>query len=186
MKANQLKKGSAFELDGNKYLVTSVQTQSPSARGGNTLYKVTARDVVSKQKFDKTFKGDETVQEMELVRRAVQLLYAEADSTTFMDNESYEQYTADNHLIESDRTYLCEGIDIMALLSDGSLLGVELPGTVVMTITECAPSIKGASASARTKPATLTTGLVVQVPEYLSPGESIKISTATGEFVSRA
>jgi len=75
---------------------------------------------------------------------------------------------------------------IMGLMSEGSLLGVELPGTVVMEIVECAPSIKGASASARTKPATLPTGLVVQVPEYLSPGEMIKINTANCEFVSRA
>jgi elongation factor P len=72
------------------------------------------------------------------------------------------------------------------MMVEGRLLGIELPATVTLEITETAPAIKGASASARTKPATLSTGLVVQVPEYLPPGEVIKVNTLTGEFISRA
>ena len=74
----------------------------------------------------------------------------------------------------------------MALIADGSLLGIELPNSIVLEVVECSPGIKGASASARTKPATLSTGLVVQVPEYLSSGEKIKLNTDTGDFMSRA
>jgi len=75
---------------------------------------------------------------------------------------------------------------LLALVVDGALLGIELPATMSFEIVDCAPGIKGASASARTKPATLSTGLVVQVPEYLEPGEVIKVNTDTGEYMSRA
>ena len=187
MKANELKKGTVIVVDGAKYLIKEIHVQSPSSRSGNTLYKVSARNVVTKQKFDKNFKGDDIVQEVEFNRRPVQLLYKEADNCVFMDAETYEQYSIDNSAIEYELLYITDGLEgIMALISEGVLLGVDLPGTVIMEIIECAPGIKGASASARTKPATLPTGLIVQIPEYLSPGEKIKINTSNGEFVSRA
>ena len=187
MKASELKKGTVISIDGDKFLVKEIHVQSPSSRSGNTLYKVQARNVVTKQKYEKNFKGDDVLQEVEFFRRPVQLLYRETDSNVFMDTETYEQFTIDNNTLEQELPFLVDGLEgIMALISDGVLLGIELPGTVVMEIIECAPSIKGASASARTKPATLPTGLVVQIPEYLSPGEKIKVNTISGEFVSRA
>ena len=80
-----------------------------------------------------------------------------------------------------------DGIEgVRALIADGAVLGIELPATVALEISECAPGMKAASASARNKPATLSTGLVVQVPEYMTPGEVIKVNTDTGEFISRA
>ena len=187
MKASELKKGTVISIEGDKFLVKEVQVQSPSSRSGNTLYKVLTRNVVTKQKFEKSYKGDEVVQDVEFFRRPVQLLYRETDNCVFMDTETYEQFSLDNNTLEQELPYLADGLEgVMALISDGDILGIELPGTVVMEIMECAPSIKGASASARTKPATLPTGLVVQVPEYLSPGEKIKVNTINGEFVSRA
>jgi elongation factor P len=187
MKASDLKKGVVIAIDGDKFVVKEIQVQSPSSRSGNTLYKVQARNVITKQKLEKNFKGEDVVQEVEFSRRPVQLLYREADSCVFMDTESYEQFTIDNSALEHELPFLIDGAEgVMGLVSEGNLLGVELPGTVVMEIIECAPGIKGASASARTKPATLPTGLIVQVPEYLSPGERIKINTATADFVSRA
>lgn len=187
MKASDLKKGNVITMDGVNYIIKEVQVQSPSSRSGNTLYKVLGKNVVSKQKWEHSFKGEETVQDVEFTRRPVQLLYKETDSCTFMDSETYEQYAIDNDALETELPYLVDGLeDAMALVVEGNLLGIELPATVVMEITECAPGMKGASASARTKPATLQTGLVVQVPEYLEPGEKIKINTSTGGFMSRA
>lgn len=187
MKASQVKKGMVFSLDNHNYVVTETQVQSPTARGGNTLYKITARDVVNKQKFEKSFKGDEILQEVAFERRQVQLLFRETDSCTFMDQQSYEQYTVDNDLLEAQLPYMDSDIEgLMALIADGQLLAIELPSTVILQIVETAPGIKGASASARTKPATLSTGLVVQIPEYLGSDEKIKINTVTGEFISRA
>lgn len=104
-----------------------------------------------------------------------------------MDNESYEQHTLPNDLIEEELPYLLDGMEgIQLLVSEETVLGIELPGTVELEILACAPPLKGASATARSKPATLSTGLVVQVPEYLAQGERIRINTQTGKFTSRA
>ena len=187
MKASELKKGMAIQVDARRVVVREVQVQTASSRSGNTLYKVRGRDLVSKQKWEAAFKGDESIQTAEFERRPVQFLFQDTDGCTFMDAETYEQYTLDHRALEEERPYLSEGIEgVSALLVDGSMLGIELPATVVLTISETAPAMKASSASARTKPASLNTGLVVQVPEYLQPGEAIKINTATGEFTSRA
>ena len=104
-----------------------------------------------------------------------------------MDNEDYNQYTLSVDDIDDASNYLPDGQDgITGMLYDGNLIGIELPTTVNLKVIETAPAIKGASASARTKPATLETGLVVQVPEYLAEDEVIKVNTSTGKFSSRA
>ena len=124
---------------------------------------------------------------LDISRRAVQLLFRDADGCTFMDGETYEQYTLADTAVEDELPFLSDGLEgITALVTDGVLLGLELPATVILEIEDCAPGMKAASSSARTKPATLSTGLVVQVPEYLTPGEKIKINTETREFISRA
>lgn len=187
MKASELKKGHVIQTDGRAVLIKEVQVQTASSRSGNTLYKVRGRDVASKQKFERSFKGDETLQTVEFERRPVQFLYADADGCTFMDAETYEQYTLGNDVLEEERCYLVEGLEgIYALIADGAVLGIELPTTVVLEVTDTSPAIKGATAAARNKPATLNTGLVVQVPEYLAAGERVKVNTITGEFISRA
>ena len=124
---------------------------------------------------------------VDFTRRAVQLLYRDGDGCTFMDSETYEQYLVAEEELEEELPYIVDGQEgINALIADGILLGIELPATVNLEVVECSPGIKGASASARTKPATLSTGLVIQVPEYLAPGETVKVNTDTGEYMSRA
>ena len=187
MKANEIKKGFVFQVDGKNIVVKQVQVQSPSSRSGSTLDKVRGKDVVSGQKFEKSYKGDEVVQQVDIARRPVQLLYRDADGCTFMDNETYEQHTLAEDMIEDELPFLSEGLEgVNALISENDILGIELPGTVALEIVDTAPAMKAASSSARTKPATLSTGLVVQVPEYLTPGEIIKINTDTCEYISRA
>ncbi len=187
MKASELKSGAVIQSDARTIHVTGVQVQTASSRSGNTLYKVRGRDVATKQKFEASFKGDEVLQGVDFERRAVQLLFRDSDGCTFMDNESFEQYTLSEDELEEELPYLSEGIEgLYALVADGALLGIQLPATAVLTIRETAPAIKGASAAARTKPATLDSGLIVQIPEYLGEGEQIKVNTASGEFMSRA
>jgi elongation factor P len=187
MKANELKRGSVFQVDGQPIMVKQVQVQTASSRSGNTLYKVRGQDILSRQKFEASFKGDDMLTGIDISRRAVQLLYRDTDSCTFMDTESYEQYTLADEAIEEELPFLSEGLEgVTALIADGVLLGIELPATTVLEIVECAPAMKAASSSARTKPATLSTGLVIQVPEYLTPGEKIKINVETREFIARA
>ena len=187
MKANEIKKGMVVNIDGSNIMVNQIQVQTASSRSGNTLYKIKGRDVANGQKFDKGLKGDDTVQPVEFARRPVQMLFSDTDACTFMDQESYEQYVIPLHVIEEELRYMTDATEgLFVLIADDQVLGVLLPATVVLEITDCAPGIKGASASARTKPATLTTGLVVQVPEYLSVGENIKVNTESGEYMSRA
>jgi len=187
MKANELKKGMVFQVDGRNIVVKHIHVQSPSSRSGSTLYKLRGKDVVNGQKFERSYKGDEVVQPVDIARRPVQLLYRDADGCTFMDSESYEQHTLADDMIEEELPFLSEGLEgVNALISDNVILGIELPATVALEIVETAPAMKAASSSARTKPATLSSGLVVQVPEYLTPGEIIKINTDTGEYISRA
>jgi elongation factor P len=104
-----------------------------------------------------------------------------------MDGETYEQYTLPEEAVTDELAFLSDGLEgITALITDDRLLAIELPATVVLEIEDTAPGMKAASSSARTKPATLSTGLVVQVPEYLTPGEKIKVNTETREYISRA
>lgn len=187
MKASELKKGQVLDIDGHNILVRDLDVQSPSSRSGSTLYKVRGVDLVSKQKYENRFKGDDNIQTVAFSRRAVQYLYQDADGCTFMDKESFEQYTLGMDVLEEELLYLNEALEgIMAMIADGTLLGINLPATVVLEIADTAPGMKTASASSRTKPATLSTGLVVQVPEYLSCGEFIKVNSSSGEYISRA
>lgn len=187
MKASEIKKGNVIEVDGAVVYVSELQVQTASSRSGNTLYKVRGRNVVSRQKFQASFKGDEQVQTAQLERRPVQFLYRDAEGCTFMDRETYEQHSFDLDALDAELPYLTEGLEgIFALVVDGAAVGIELPATVVLEVMECAPAMKAASASARNKPATLSTGLVIQVPEYLAQGERVKVNTVTGEFMARA
>ena len=187
MKASELKRGNVVSIDGGTYMVREVTVQSPSSRSGNTLYRVVYRNVLTRQRLDQTYRGEDPVQDVTFERRPIQLLYRQPDGCTFMDLADYQQYTLDNDALEGELPFLVDGLEgVYALISGDAVLGIELPASVVLQVTECAPAMKGASASARTKPATLSTGLVVQVPEYITPGERVRVSTETGAFVARA
>lgn len=187
LRASELKRGSIVSIDTVPHVVEQFTVQTPSARGGASLYKIRFRDLVSKRKVDKVFKGDDALQDVDVTKREVQFSYAEPGSYVFMDLEDYSEFRLSSEDIEEEAAYLHEGLEgIQALLSDGHVLTIELPPVVEMAIKECDPSIKGASATARTKPAKLVTGLIVQVPEYLSQGETIRVDTRTGKFLSRA
>jgi elongation factor P len=186
-KASELKKGSVVEIDGEVYITNQIDKRNPSARGASTLFKIRFFNVRSGQKLEQTLKGDDWVKDGDLVRRSVQFSYREGDITTFMDTEDYSQYSLDAEALEDQAGYMTEDLEgMIALLVDGQIVGVELPQNVELEITETAPGLKAASASARTKPALLSTGIEIQVPEYLENGERIKVNTVTGKFVSRA
>lgn len=186
-KASDLKKGAVVDVDGALYIVRDIDIRSPSARGASTLYRVKMFNVQTNQKLEQTLKGDDFLKEGDLARRAVQFSYRDGDMVIFMDTEDYSQYTLEAAALDDQSGYITEDMEgLIALLVDGNIVAVELPQAVTLEIVETAPGIKGASASARTKPATLSTGLEVQIPEYLEPGERIKINTSNGKFMSRA
>jgi len=186
-KASDLKKGMVVEINGVPHVVKQVEVRSPSSRGASTLYKVRFNNLKTGQKLDESLKGDDFFKDADCVRAKVQFSYIDGDNYIFMDMEDYTQYSISGDELEEQRGYLTEGLEgIVALLIDDNVLGIELPGSVVLAIVETAPGIKGATATGRTKPARLSTGLEVQVPEYLETDELIKVNTVTGKFMSRA
>jgi elongation factor P len=186
-KASDLKRGNIVNLNGAPCILEAVMIQTPSARGGASIYKLRFRNVVTKQKEDRSCKGDEAFEGVAFEKREVQFSYAQGDTFTFMDLEDYNEFVLNAEDIEHERQFLVEDMEgIIALISDGRVLAIEVPDVVELEISETGPSIKGASATSRTKPATLSTGFIVQVPEYLSTGETVRIDTSTGKFLSRA
>jgi elongation factor P len=186
-KASELKKGSVVEHDGEVFIARQIDKRNPSARGASTLFKVRFFNVRNGQKLELTLKSDDFIKDGDLTKRSVSFSYREGDMINFMDTEDYSQYTLNADVLEEQAGYMTEDLEgMIALLVDGQIVGVELPQTVVLEITDTAPGIKGASATSRTKPATLSTGLEVHVPEYLETGEHIKVNTANAKFVSRA
>ena len=186
-KASDLKRGMIVEINGAPHVVKNVDVKSPSSRGANTLYKVRFNNVQTKQKFEQTYKGEDMLKDVDFSRRAVQFLFKDGDMYTFMDVEDYSQYTLSADDLDDQLGYLVDGLEgLSALLVEGNVIGVELPQSVDLEVVDTAPAMKGASATSRTKPATLSSGLEVQVPEYIAVGEVIKVNTGTGKFMSRA
>lgn len=186
MKASELSKASIVTLNGAPHRVESLQVQTPSARGGSSLYKVRFRNVQNGSKVDQTLRGDDQLEETSFETREVQFLYKSSDNFAFMDLEDYSQFELTAQDISAAIPYLVDDMEgIKAIVSEGRILAITMPDTVELNIVECDPSIKGASATARTKPATLSTGLIVQVPEYIAPGETIKVDTRNNSFLSR-
>lgn len=186
-KASELKKGMIVDIDGAPHIVKQLEAKSPSSRGAATLYKVRFNNLQTHQKLDSSFKGDDLLKDADCSRVAVQYSYKDGDSYFFMNQEDYSQYELRSDQIEDQIPYLVEQQeDIIALLMDGNLLGIELPQSVTLEIVDTPPAISGASATNRSKVAQLSTGLEVQVPEYMALGEMVKINTVTGKFMSRA
>jgi elongation factor P len=185
-RASELKRGDVVDIDGTPHVVKQTEAKSPSSRGASTLYKVRFTNLLTGQKRNESFKGDDLLKEADCQRVQVQFSYIDGDQYVFMDTQDYTQHTLGPETLESQLEYLDDGLDgITALLVDGNIVAVDLPQSVVLEIVETSPAIKGASASARTKPATMTTGLVLQVPEYIEQGERVKVNTTNGKFMSR-
>lgn len=185
-RANELKSGMVIDINGIPHQVKKVDAKSPSSRGASTMYKIRFTNLKTKQKLDDSYKGEEMLAEADCTRAQVQFSYVDGDAFTFMNMEDYSQYTLNKDEIEDSVLYLTEGLDgIFALIMDDAILGIELPHSVNLTVTETAPSIKGATAAGRTKPAILSTGLEIQVPEYLETGEEVKVNTTNAKFMSR-
>jgi elongation factor P len=187
MLAKDLKPGAIIKHNDAPLAIESVTVQSPSARGGATLYKFRARNLVTKQKTDLSCKGTDNFQEADFEKRAISLMYADQDHVHLLDQQDYNQYSLSLADMADEMPYITEGLEgMLALIYDGECVGVQLPAAVALKIVECDPGIKGNSATSRTKPAKLETGLVIQVPEYLKQDETIKVDTRTGAFLSRA
>jgi elongation factor P len=187
MLAKDAKPGAVVNHQGAPYILESVTVQSPSARGGATLYKFRARNLITRQKADVALKGTESFDEADFQRREVSLMFTDDESVHLLDQADFNQYTLAKEDVSDQLPYITEGLEgMLALIYNEQCVGLQLPTTVEMKIIQCDPATRGNSATGRTKPATLATGLVILVPDYLKEGETIKVDTRTGEFLSRA
>jgi len=176
-----------IDMEGVPHIVKQLEAKSPSSRGAATLYKIRFNNLQTHQKLDTSFKGDDFLKEADCIRVPVQYSYLDDETYYFMNMEDYSQYGLNQEQLEEQLPFLVEQQeDIIALIMDGNLLGIELPQSVNLIIEDTPPAVTGASATNRSKTATLNTGLEIQVPEYLEPGETIKVNTVTGKFMSRA
>ncbi|MCW8859604.1 MAG: elongation factor P [Deltaproteobacteria bacterium] len=184
--ANDLRRGIVFQLDSAPCIVVDVSFQSPTARGGNTLVKTKYRNLITGQISNSSFKSGDRLDEADFNRRKGQFLYASGDQGVFMDQENYEQYELGGDIYNDIKGYLLEGGEVGLGIFNDQVVTLEVPQVVELVVTETAPAIRNATATAQTKEAILETGISVQVPGYLEAGEKIKVDTREGRFVSRA
>ncbi len=187
MLAKDIKPGAVVNYEDAPCMIETLSVQSPSARGASTFYKYRARNLLTGQKVDITLRGGESLPEADFVRLPVKLMYADAAEVHFLDQVDYNQFSLPKEDLEHELQFLTEELDgVLAMIYNDKCIGVQLPTTVELNVTQCDPGVRGNSATSRSKPATLETGLVVQVPEYLSEGEMVKVDTRTGQYLSRA
>ncbi|MEO0531431.1 MAG: translation elongation factor EF-P [Planctomycetota bacterium] len=187
MLAKDIKPGTMVVHNDAPCLIENVSVQSPSARGGATLYKFRARNVVTKNKVDITLKGTESLPDADFSKREVSIMYTDQESVHLMDAESFEQYEIAAADVAEEMKWVAEGAEgLTGLIYNDECVGIQVPVTVTLKIAQCDPGVKGNSATGRTKPVTLESGAIIQAPEYLAEGETIKVDTRTGDFLGRA
>jgi elongation factor P len=185
-KASEIKKNAAIVYNGNTVIVRDIERSVPQGRAGGSLYRMRMYDVVTGAKTDETFKDSEMLDFADLIRRQVMFSYIDGDEYVFMDKEDYTPFNLNKESIADEVLFISEDTDgIQVIIVDDVPVALDMPKIVELEITETDPSIKGGSATARTKPALLTTGLTVQVPEHISTGDRIKINVEERAFTGR-
>lgn len=184
---SDFKKGLRIELEGEPFVIVDVTTQTPSARGAATLVKTRLRNLKTKQLINKTFKSGERLKDPDFEVKPCQYIYDEGgDTYYFMDEENYEQFPLKHNDIESEVGFLKEGASVRAVFFSGQCIGIELPNTVVLEVTECDPGVKGDTVTNVTKTAKLETGSEVQVPLFVETGDKLIIDTRDNRYIKRA
>jgi elongation factor P len=187
MLAKEIKPGAVVNYNEAPHMIEGMTVQSPSARGGATIYKFRARNLLTKQKTDISLKGTDGLPDADFARHEVTFMYSDNDAAHFLDSGDYNQYAVPRADVATELPYITEDSEgLLALIYNGLCVGIQVPTAVDLKITQCDPAVKGNSATSRTKPATLETGLIVQVPEYLKEGEVIRVDTRSAEFLARA
>jgi elongation factor P len=187
MLAKDIKRGSVVVYNDAPCMIETVAVNSPSARGAATYYKFKARNLITKQKVDLSIRGQDSLDEADYYRRPVKLMYSDETHVHFLDSEDYNQHSLPVEDITDEMQFITEELEgVAAMIYDEQCIGLVVPMTVELKVTQCDPGVRGNSATSRTKPATLETGLTVQVPEYLEQGEIVKVDTRTGDYLSRA
>jgi elongation factor P len=181
---NDLKNGMALDLP--EGLMTVVEFQHVKPGKGGAFVRTKLKNYRTGAVLDRTFRADEKVPLAVIDKRDMQFLYREIDDYVFMDNETYDQLHVSRPAVGDAANYLKEGDSAVLPMYNGEVVGIDLPAAVELAVAETEPGIQGDRVSGARKPATLETGLVVQVPLFVNPGDRVKVDTRSGEYLSRA
>ncbi|MFV0316320.1 MAG: elongation factor P [Microthrixaceae bacterium] len=178
------KTGMTVDLDDGLFTVSDFQHVKPGK--GGAFVRTTLKNVRTGAVIDRTFRAGEKMERAIVDRKEMQLLYRDGTDFVFMDNDTYDQMTVPGATLGDVASYLADSATAELVFYGEEIIGVELPASVVLAVTETEPGIQGDRVSGAKKPATLSTGHVVQVPLFIEPGEDVKVDTRSGEFISRA
>lgn len=181
--SNDFRTGLTIELDGNVFQVVEFQHVKPGK--GSAFVRTKLKNLRTGATIDKTFNAGEKVARARVERHEVQYLYNDGTDYYFMDMETYDQFSMSKTQLEDAIKYLKENMTITNLTFKGESIGVELPNYVELEVVDTTPGIKGDTASGGSKPATLETGAVVNVPFFINVGDVLQIDTRTGEYIKR-
>ncbi|MGN6507357.1 MAG: elongation factor P [Tepidisphaeraceae bacterium] len=184
MRASDIRKGQAVRIDGKLFVVTNADHNTPGNLRAKVQFKL--RDVLKGTILDKRVGATDDIETVNLDRREVEYIYTDSEGLWLMDLETYEQAPIPADVFGSDAKFLKPNTQIQALYHDGKLMSYELPKTVDLKVAETAPGIKGATATNQMKEAIMETGLQTKVPPFIEIGETLRISTDTGAYLSRA
>jgi len=183
---SNLKKGVCLVFKGSPMIVQHVTTSTPTARGGNTISKTKLKNLLTGQVLNESFRSGEKFEEADLEHHDCGFMYSDGTDWHFIDNTTFEQFSFSGADLGDDVGYLSDGLEgLQAMVIDGSVVSIKLPMSVDLTVAECDPAIKGATAKAQLKSAKMDTGLEVMVPPYLNSGEVIRVDTRDGHFIER-
>jgi elongation factor P len=179
----EFKKGLKIELDGVPYAIVDFQHVKPGK--GGAFVRTKLKSLLTGRVLDQTFRSGEKVKRPDLMEREMQYLYREGDRFCMMDNETYEQIMLTEDQVGEARLYLTENLDVNILFFNQQPVAVEVPLFVELEVAQTEPGVKGDTAAGGTKPATLESGVTIQVPLFISEGERVKVDTRTGTYIER-
>ncbi len=180
---NDLRKGVTFELDGQLLRVLEYHHHKPGR--GNAVIRTKVRNLRSGATFEKTFQSGDRVQDVRIESREMQYLFHEGDFYTFMDSQSYEQIVIDAKLLEENVSYLKEGMGVVVQMNGEEPLGIELPTAVDLKVVQADVAVRGDTATGSNKYVTVETGYRLQVPLFVNQGDTVRVDTRTGGYVTR-
>jgi elongation factor P len=183
--ATEIRAGNLIEWEKRVWRVLKSYHVHVGGRGG-AFMQVEMKDIESGTKNNQRFRTDEKIERAFVEGREMQYLYADGDSYVFMDKENYEQLQLPRDLLEGQVEYLLPNTDVLVNFHNERPIGLQLPPSVVLTITQTEPTLRGATATGSFKPAQTETGLTVMVPPFVGEGEKIKVNTDSGEYIERA
>ena len=180
---NDLKNGVVLDLDGQLWTVIWFQHHKPGK--GNTVVRSKLKHVLTGKVVDRTFNSDTKVEQASVDRREMQYLYHDGEAYVFMDTDTYDQLPLGEDVVGDSKNYLLENATATVALHEGNPLYIDLPASVELEITYTEPGLQGDRSTGGTKPATVETGLQIQVPLFISTGEKVKVDTRDGSYLGR-